>query len=76
MMMGHGKCPTCGTESNTFNMEQATIGNRTFGPFINGLSICCSNPGCKTILGVIADPSAIAADVAQRVVNKIQGKKP
>ena len=66
MMTGHGRCPKCGYESNQFVADQATAGDGLSGPFIGALSICCAK--CRTILGVVSDPIALAAEIALRVV--------
>lgn len=71
-MYGHGKCPKCEALVSRFDFEQAVIGDRVLGPFFHGISICC--PQCKTVLGASIDPAALAADIAARVVERLQRK--
>ena len=72
-MMGHGKCPKCDAPVSHCDLDQVIVGDKFSGPFFHGVSACC--PACKTVLGVSVDPAALAADIAQQVFRRIQGKK-
>ena len=67
----HGKCPKCAETVAQCTYYPVVIGDKAFGPFFHGISMCCSK--CKTVLGVSADPVSMAQDVADLVVAKIQG---
>jgi hypothetical protein len=71
---GHDNCPKCEQSITRFDLSKVIVGDQLIGPFFHGVSICCPNQKCKTVLGVSIDPAALAADIALRVANKIQGK--
>ena len=64
------KCPHCGQQITSVDLEGTTIGNKVFGPLMAGRLAVCPNLQCRKVLGVIADPAAIAAEVAK----VLQGK--
>lgn len=70
MMLGHGKCPKCEKPVDHCEFEQIILGDNNRGPALHALSACC--PHCQTVLGVFPDPSAFAADVALRALERVQ----
>jgi hypothetical protein len=71
-MFGHGKCPRCEQPVDHCELDQIVIGNQLSGRFFHGASACC--PKCHTVLGVFADPSALASDIAQQTTRKLKGR--
>jgi phage FluMu protein Com len=63
-----GKCPKCEQVIGNVLLEPGPLGNRFSGPMLAGFVALC--PHCKTVLGVTADPDAIANTVVQRLAKK------
>jgi phage FluMu protein Com len=63
--MQSGKCPKCDQIIGAPRLEHGPIGNQAFGPLVAGFTAVC--PRCRTILGVLPDPDAIAQTVAKRL---------
>jgi hypothetical protein len=66
-MFSLGKCPSCG-QMVMPNLRSGPIGDQLAGPLVSGFIAVC--PRCQTILGVLPDPS----DIAAKVVNKLSAK--
>jgi hypothetical protein len=64
-MFGHGKCPQCQQQVTQGDLHQLPVGNHHEGQVLQGMSICC--PKCHTVLGVMADPAAMVADIVAQV---------
>jgi len=63
-----GKCPSCQAAITNVDLKGPTIGNQVFGPLLRGYMAVC--PRCQAIVGVMADPHAIAAEVAEKILGK------
>jgi phage FluMu protein Com len=72
-MFGHGKCPKCSADISQCDLDKIVIGDQFAGPFFHGVSMCC--PKCKTVLGVSADPEALAQDIVQKLFRRIEKNK-
>jgi hypothetical protein len=64
-MFGHGKCPQCQQPVTQGDLHQMPVGNHHEGQVLQGMSICC--PKCHTVLGVMADPASMVADIVAQV---------
>jgi hypothetical protein len=62
------KCPSCQQTMANVDLERGPVGNPTFGPLISGFTAVC--PRCRAVLGVIADPDAVAQKVVQALTKK------
>jgi hypothetical protein len=60
--MNSGKCPKC-EQVVSVDLERGPLGNQAFGPLVGGFTAVC--PRCRTILGVLLDPDAIAEKVVR-----------
>jgi hypothetical protein len=67
----NGKCPSCGQRLGHIDLERGPIGNTVVGPLVSGYVAVCPRFDCRAVLGVMADPDAIA----QQVVKKLSGKR-
>lgn len=74
-MFGNPKCPYCATENVVADMKPITVGDGFAGPMFHGVAVTCANQQCQKVLSIIADPSALAADIAHRVDREIRGAK-
>jgi hypothetical protein len=63
-----GNCPKCERVIGNVVLEHGPLGNQFSGPMISGFVAIC--PHCRTILGVVPDPDAIAQSVEQRLTKK------
>jgi hypothetical protein len=70
-MFGHGKCPQCQQPVAQGHLHQMPVGNHHEGQVLQGLSICC--PKCHTVLGVMADPASMVADIVAKVTAVLKG---
>lgn len=62
-----GKCPACQQRIANVDLKGPHIGNSVFGPIKRGFVAVC--PRCQTILGVVPDTTAIAAEVVEMLQN-------
>jgi hypothetical protein len=68
----NGKCPSCGQRIGHVDLERGPVGNGVVGPLVAGYVAVCPTFSCRAVLGVMADPDAIA----KKVIEAITGKKP
>ena len=61
-----GKCPKCERMIRP-DLERGPVGNQVSGPLVSGFIAVCPNAGCRTILGVLPDPDAIAEFVISKL---------
>ncbi len=71
-MFRTGKCPnpSCAKVLQNTDMESIVIGNKTSGPFYNGISALC--PHCRTIVGVTIDPTSLGSDIVAGVLKGLK----
>jgi hypothetical protein len=69
-MFGYGKCPKCTGTVEQCAVTQIPAKNPSTGALFNGVALCC--PRCATVLGVSIDPTAVAAEAAERVLARMQ----
>lgn len=60
------KCPKCEKAIEEFAVKHAIMGTKAAtGPGFYAAVVCC--PHCASIISVVAEPNAIAADVVRRL---------
>ena len=74
-MYSNGKCPNqaCAKTLDRVDMGSIIIGDKTFGPFYNGIRALC--PHCKTIVGVTIDPASLGADIVAGVLKGLSDRR-
>ena len=60
-----GKCPSCKVQLFNVHLKSGQLGDPLAGPSITGFTAVC--PQCEVILGVVADPVVLAADIVRRI---------
>lgn len=59
------KCPHCDKAIQNVELHHGPIGNALTGPLISGFVVAC--PTCRSVLGAVPDPDAIASAVAAKL---------
>jgi hypothetical protein len=55
------KCPKCEQTIPSVELVGPTVGNQVIGPLLSGYVAVC--PHCRSVLGVVVDPSDTARQV-------------